>query len=211
MCIRDSSLSASDPGRIVEGRPGDVQLHHNQLITIAFLPQGSDIPRPPSKSQIDQLVDVATTLAPGPPTTAFSAGTTVGSSCVAVSEALPPGAPAVPVEIGRPPGQLVKRELRVGTGAQASANATVTVNYIGVACSTGKIFDSSYSRNQPVTLSLSNVIRGWQDGIPGMRVGGQRLLGIPPHQAYGETASPPNIGPNETLWFVVDLLSTRAG
>jgi peptidylprolyl isomerase len=86
---------------------------------------------------------------------------------------------------------------------------TVTVNYIGVSCSTGKIFDSSYSRNQPATFPLSGVIKGWTDGIPNMKVGGQRLLGIPPDQGYGSQGQPPTIAPNETLWFVVEVLDTK--
>ncbi len=88
---------------------------------------------------------------------------------------------------------------------------TVTAHYIGVSCSTGKIFDSSYSRNQPIPFSLSGVIKGWTDGIPGMQVGGQRLLGIPAEQGYGPQGSPPDIAPNEALWFVVEIVETKAG
>jgi peptidylprolyl isomerase len=90
-----------------------------------------------------------------------------------------------------------------------AANSTVTVNYIGVACSTGKIFDSSYQRGQPAGLPLTGVIKGWQDGVRGMKVGGQRLLGIPPALAYGSTGSPPSIAPEETLWFVIDVLDVK--
>ena len=68
---------------------------------------------------------------------------------------------------------------------------TVTVNYIGVSCSTGKVFDSSYSPGQPVTFPLNQVIKGWTEGIPGMKVGGQRLLGIPPALAYGDRSPSP--------------------
>ncbi len=68
----------------------------------------------------------------------------------------------------------------------------MTVNYIGVSCSTGAIFDSSYQASPPgpITLSLDRVIPGWTQGIPGMKVGGQRLLGIPSEMAYGATGSP---------------------
>ena len=102
----------------------------------------------------------------------------------------------MPVQVGPPPTTLVKQDLKEGTGAVVAAGDTVTVNYIGVACSTGKIFDSSYSRGQPATFGLGQVIKGWTDGIPGMKVGGQRLLGIPADQAYGAAepaapASPP--------------------
>jgi len=130
--------------------------------------------------------------------------------CVAVSEALPEGAPKVPVKVGPAPTALVAKDLKPGTGAVVTADQSLTVNYIGVSCSTGKIFDSSYSRGQPATFSLSNVIPGWQKGIPGMKVGGQRLLGIPPELGYGESGSGSKIGPGETLWFVVEVLDAKA-
>jgi peptidylprolyl isomerase len=134
-----------------------------------------------------------------------------GKPCVPVSDPLPAGAPAVPVKVGPPPAQLVKEDLKVGTGATVGPKDTVTAHYVGVSCSTGKIFDSSYSRNQPVPFSLSGVIKGWTDGIPGMQVGGQRLLGIPAAQGYGAQGSPPDIAPDETLWFVVEIVETKAG
>ena len=74
----------------------------------------------------------------------------------------------------------MKVDLQKGTGPVVTPAATVTVDYIGVACSTGRIFDSSYQQNQSFTTTLSDVVPGWQQGIPGMRVGGSRLLGIPP-------------------------------
>jgi peptidylprolyl isomerase len=123
-----------------------------------------------------------------------------------VSDPLPSGSPDVPVKVGPPPTALVSEDLKVGDGAVVTAANTLSVNYIGVSCSTGKIFDSSYSRGQPASFPLANVIKGWQQGIPGMKVGGQRLLGIPPVLAYG-TNPPPGIAPDETLWFVVDVLS----
>jgi peptidylprolyl isomerase len=143
-------------------------------------------------------------------TAAAAAGSAAGKPCVPVADPLPAGAPNVPVQVGPPPTQLVSQDLKVGTGATVGANDTVTVNYIGVSCSTGKIFDSSYSRNQPASFPLSGVIKGWTDGIPGMKVGGQRLLGIPPAQGYGADGQPPDIAPDETLWFVVEVLDTKA-
>jgi peptidylprolyl isomerase len=134
-----------------------------------------------------------------------SGASVAGKPCVATKGALPPGAPAVPVEVGPPPKNLVTRDLAPGTGATVNQGATVTVDYIGVACSNGAIFDSSYSRGQPATFSLSGVIPGWQEGIPGMKVGGTRLLGIPPALAYGDQGAPPDIAPGETLWFVVKV------
>ena len=111
------------------------------------------------------------------------------------ADPLPAGAPNVPVQVGPPPTTLVKQDLVVGTGAEVQAGDTVTVNYIGVSCSTGKIFDSSYTRGQPATFSLDQVIPGWTQGIPGMKVGGQRLLGIPSDLAYGAQGSPAAASP----------------
>lgn len=148
----------------------------------------------------------STSVAPAP-----AAGSAAGKPCVALADPLPTGAPAVPIDIGPAPTQLISKDLKVGTGAEVAKGASVTANYIGVSCSTGKIFDSSYSRGQPVPFSLTGVIKGWTDGIPGMKVGGQRLLGIPAALAYG--ANPPqgsSIAPDEALWFVVEIVDTKA-
>src|SRR5437588_8007461 len=105
--------------------------------------------------------------------------------------------------------QLVKQDLITGTGKVAQAGQTVTVNYVGVLCKTGKEFDSSWKRNQPFSTALStgSVIPGWVQGIPGMKVGGRRELVIPANLAYGKAGSPPTIPPNSPLVFVLDLLS----
>jgi peptidylprolyl isomerase len=99
----------------------------------------------------------------------------------------------------------------VGTGATVKAGDTITANYIGVTCTTGKIFDSSYKTGKPVPISfpLTGVIKGWTDGIPGMKVGGSRLLGIPADQAYGDQAQGEIIPANEPLWFVVNVTATK--
>ena len=128
-------------------------------------------------------------------------------NCVAMTDTPPLGAPYVPVHVGPAPTTLVTQDLRVGTGPAVTAQDKITVNYIGVNCTDGKIFDDTYSRGQPFNnVSLADVIPGWQQGIPGMQAGGQRLLGIPPSLGYG-AAGRPGIGPNETLWFVVELVS----
>jgi peptidylprolyl isomerase len=129
-----------------------------------------------------------------------------GKPCVPLADPLPAGAPDVPVEVGPPPTSLVTRDLKVGDGPEVTAGQTVKADYIGVSCSTGKIFDSSYKRGEPAEFPLANVIKGWQQGIPGMKVGGQRLLGIPPDLAYGDNP-PPAIAAGETLWFVVQIVS----
>ena len=145
----------------------------------------------------------ATTAAP-------AAGSAAGKPCVAATD-LPEGAPEVPVKVGPPPEDLVTEDLKVGDGETVPAGATVTAHYIGVSCSTGKVFDSSYERGEPVPFSLTQVVVGWQDGIPGMKVGGRRLLGIPPDQGYGAAGNPPDIAPDETLWFVVEVVAVEAG
>lgn len=115
------------------------------------------------------------------------------------------------MEVGPAPQELVVRDLVAGDGQEAAAGDIIRVHYVGVACSTGEVFDSSYDSGEAVPLSLEAVIEGWKEGIPGMKVGGQRLLGIPSDQAYGEIGSPPVIGPNEALWFVVELVSVGTG
>jgi len=130
-----------------------------------------------------------------------------GKPCVARSQPLPAGAPEVDVEVGPPPTALVKKDLSVGSGAPVPEGANLKVNYIGVACSSGVIFDSSYKTGAPATLPLTGVIPGWQQGIPGMNVGGKRLLGIPPALAYGDQASPNGtFAAQETLWFVIEVV-----
>jgi peptidylprolyl isomerase len=155
------------------------------------------------------VVTASASTAPGDSTPAVDSA--AGKPCLATVDPLPAGAPEVPVVVGPPPTQLLMQDLITGTGAEVKPTDTVTVNYIGVSCSTGKIFDSSYARNDPATYPLTDVITGWTDGIPGMHVGGQRLLGIPPDQAYGTSGSPPDIAPDETLWFVVEVLDAQPG
>jgi peptidylprolyl isomerase len=160
-------------------------------------------------SKSDQAAAPSTTL--GSSTTSEAAKASVaGKPCVPVADPLPAGAPAVPVKVGPPPTALIMEDLKPGTGAVVTAGQTLTVNYIGVSCSTGKIFDSSYKTKQPATFPLGNVIPGWQKGIPGMKVGGQRLLGIPPDQGYGDRGGGSDIAPGETLWFVVEVLDAKA-
>lgn len=137
-------------------------------------------------------------------TTSTTLGSATGKPCVAVSTALPAGAPTVPVPAGPPPKTLVKLDLKPGTGAVVKPHSTLTLNNIGVACSTGKIFSSTFGQPQS-PAPLDGFIRGWREGIPGMKVGGQRLLGIPPRLAYGVKSPGFGIAPNETLWFVVEV------
>ena len=147
-----------------------------------------------------------------PTTAAPAAGSAAGKPCVAPVDPPPPGAPAVPVKVGPPPAQLVSEDLKPGAGATVTPGATITVHYIGVSCSTGKTFDSSYPSGQPVSFPLAEggVISGWVQGVPGMKVGGQRLLGIPSALAYGGESPPGSgIAPDEALWFVVEVLDAK--
>ncbi len=98
----------------------------------------------------------------------------------------------------------------VGTGAEVKPGAKVKVHYTGwLTDDKGTVFDSSVKRGQPIEFPLTGVIKGWQDGIPGMKVGGTRVLRIPPEQAYGSRGAGGLIGPNATLVFRVELLDTK--
>jgi FKBP-type peptidyl-prolyl cis-trans isomerase len=118
-------------------------------------------------------------------------------------------APTVKPPSGPPPTKLVSKDLIVGSGAEAKAGSAISVNDVGILYKSGKEFESSFSRNEPFPLTLGSkmVIPGWENGIPGMKVGGRRELIIPPAEGYGATGSPPKIPANETLIFVIDLLS----
>jgi len=109
------------------------------------------------------------------------------------------------------PTELVKDDLEVGTGDEAVAGHDVTVHYVGVAWSNGKQFDASWDRNDTFSFRLGGgqVIKGWDEGVAGMKVGGRRRLTIPPALGYGARGAGGAIGPNETLVFVVDLVGVR--
>ncbi len=117
--------------------------------------------------------------------------------------------PTVTPPPGAPPSKLVTKDLIVGTGPEAKAGSSVTVNYVGVLYKGGKTFDASWKRNEtfPFVLGKGQVIPGWEQGIVGMKVGGRRELIIPSALAYGAKGSPPTIPPNSALIFVVDLLA----
>jgi peptidylprolyl isomerase len=108
--------------------------------------------------------------------------------------------------VGEVPTSLVVEDLITGTGTPVVAGDSVTVNYIGVSCSTGKIFDSSWASGKPITFPLNQVITGWAQGLVGMQPNGRRLLVIPADLGYGSTGQG-GIAPDESLIFVVDLIS----
>ena len=119
-------------------------------------------------------------------------------------------APIVSVLEGAVPmTSLVVADVVSGSGDEVAPGATVTVEYCGVGLSSGAAFDSSWARGEPATFPLGGVIAGWQEGIPGMKPGGRRLLVIPADLAYGD-APPPGSGiaAGESLVFVVDLVAS---
>ncbi len=161
--------------------------------------------------------EVAFTV-PGKPATTTSTAPPMPSAkdkpCVApVDVPVAEGKPVVNVPIGPPPTAVNKVDLTPGTGVEAKLGDTIKVHYVGIACSTGKQFDSSWDRKAPAEFPLTEggLIKGWTDGIPGMKVGGRRQLDIPSDLAYGPQGRPPEIAPDEALIFVIDLVETKAG
>lgn len=115
--------------------------------------------------------------------------------------------PVIPHPSGPPATALQKRDVVRGKGPAAKKGAKLTVQYVGVANSTGQQFDASWDRGQPFVFKLGAgmVIPGWDQGLVGMKQGGRRELVIPGNLAYGPQGQPPDIGPNETLIFMIDL------
>ena len=99
----------------------------------------------------------------------------------------------------------------IGCGDEVQADSAVQVHYVLKSKSSGAVVDSSWERGAPfdVTLGQQQVISGWEEGIPGMRAGGRRTLVLGPDYGYGAAGSPPDIAPNDTLVFVVDVLSVN--
>jgi hypothetical protein len=143
------------------------------------------------------------------------------SPAVASASAAPPAsasarpiasAPPPPAVDAGPPVPLTIKDLVVGKGAAAKEGDKVSVQYVGTLMD-GTEFDSSRKRNKPFDFDLGRgrVIKGWDQGVAGMKVGGKRKLTIPPDLAYGARGSPPKIPPNSTLQFEVELLAITPG
>jgi peptidylprolyl isomerase len=159
---------------------------------------GGNNPSSTSQSTPDQSGEIAGPVAPTSP--AVTAPSPTGEMAVK---------PVVTVPDGAPPTELKIRDIVVGTGPEAKSGQTVSVQYVGVSYSTKKEFDSSWDRGaKPIDfpIGVGRVIKGWDQGVPGMKVGGRRELIIPPELGYGERGSAPDIKPGETLVFVVDLV-----
>lgn len=114
--------------------------------------------------------------------------------------------PEIEFPDGPAPAELVIEDIIVGDGTEATPGAKVEVHYLGVDYESGEEFDSSWSRGQSINFPLNGLIAGWQEGIPGMKLGGRRKLTIPPELAYGPAGSGHPLG-GKTLIFVIDLLN----
>ena len=177
------------------------------LFAVALTGCGSD-PEPAGESSAATPTPTATATEAPPET----AGETVTVRGVQISGAENLQAePTVTVTEGaEPPSELVTRDLVEGDGARITAGDEVSVRYTGVSWSTGEKFDASWDRGmEPFSFPIGagQVIPGWDEGVSGMRVGGRRLLIIPPDLGYGPAGQPPVIAPDETLIFVVDAVA----
>ena len=114
--------------------------------------------------------------------------------------------PTIAAPKGAAPKALEKKDIFVGTGKEAVPTSTLEVHYTLMAWSTGNLVESSWDSGQTATFPLSGVIAGWQQGIPGMKVGGRRKLTIPPEMAYGPAGSGHRLS-GKTLVFIIDLLA----
>ena len=120
--------------------------------------------------------------------------------------------PDVTVPGDQPPSyQLELEDLETGVGDEARSGHIVEVHYVGVSWKTGRQFDASWDRGETFKFALGKgqVIAGWDQGVVGMKAGGRRRITIPPMLAYGKRGAGGVIGPDETLVFVVDLISVR--
>jgi FKBP-type peptidyl-prolyl cis-trans isomerase len=117
-------------------------------------------------------------------------------------------APDITVPKASPPKGLVSKYVIEGTGPAVKSSDTVIVQYKGVLWEGGKQFDSSYDRGQPASFALSQVVKGWAEGLTGKKAGSRVLIVIPPDLGYGPQGQPPTIPANATLVFSVDIIGT---
>ncbi len=138
-------------------------------------------------------------------------GETTNTAAAEAKPAAQPAATPAPTPAQPPPDPNAKLEIKdvvVGKGAEAKAGDTIKVHYVGTLAN-GEKFDASKDHGtEPFTFDLGKgrVIKGWDDGVAGMKVGGKRKLTIPPHLGYGARGAGPKIPPNSTLVFEVELV-----
>lgn len=125
---------------------------------------------------------------------------------------MPPKPAAVPVPTGEPvqkaelAGGLLVEDIKLGEGFEVKPGDAVVCFYHGTLKNGGKVFDSAFDRGEPIAFPLTGVIKGWQDGVPGMKVGGVRRLTVPAAMAYGPSSPSPDIPANSDLVFVIQLV-----
>ena len=121
-----------------------------------------------------------------------------------------PDAKSYPVlSTTKTPGGVTVEEITIGNGKEAKPSSTVVIHYEG-ALTNGKVFDSSFKRKEPATFPLNRLIKGWQEGVPGMKAGGVRRLTVPSNLGYGAGGTPDgSIPPNATLVFWMQLVDVR--
>jgi peptidylprolyl isomerase len=115
--------------------------------------------------------------------------------------------PEIEPTMGPEPTELVIEDISIGDGDEAAPGGNVEVHYLGVTFE-GEEFDASWNRGESIEFPLNGLIRGWQEGIPGMKVGGRRKLICPPEWAYGPAGGGHRLS-GQTLVFVIDLLAVR--
>jgi peptidylprolyl isomerase len=167
-----------------------------------FRSAGSEIDGDPATTLPADLASTKSTIkvrAPGEPLPVQKNVTGVGTDLKAK--------PKIAKPTGTAPTALQGSDVVTGTGATAEEGDKVSVQYVGVLFSDAKQFDASWDRKEPFefTIGEGGVIQGWDQGVPGMKVGGRRILVIPADLAYGATGSPPTIPANAPLVFVIDL------
>jgi FKBP-type peptidyl-prolyl cis-trans isomerase len=123
---------------------------------------------------------------------------------------IPPAEPTAKGEVKTTKAGVRYETLQEGTGEAAKAGQSVTVHYTGT-LEDGRKFDSSRDRNEPATFSIGtgDVIRGWDEAVPGMKVGERRKMTVPPNAGYGAQGKPPAIPPNATLIFDIELINAK--
>ena len=196
-----------------EGKVARVRIHRRTLVLATAAVVVTSLAACGSSSSSGGLIDptgATTSSAAASPSesTSVPADTNLTAEMVKVTGGIKE-TPKVTFPFPSSATELTSTDDVVGTGAEVKATDSITFNYVGVGAQSGMTFDSSYERGAPITYPLAQLIPGWQQGIPGMKVGGRRVLVIPGALAYGANPPTPSIAPNETLVFVLDVLAIK--